>query len=119
MKYLVDQDVYAATLRFLAALGHDAVPVGDLGLSRAEDIQLLQIAQSQQRIMVTRDKDYGGLVFVTEAGGGVILLRMLPATVALVHAELERVLSMYTEAQLLASFVVIEPGRHRFRTITP
>ncbi len=34
MKFLLDQDVYAATVRFLSALGHDVVPVAKIGLSR-------------------------------------------------------------------------------------
>jgi hypothetical protein len=32
-------------------------------------------------------------------------------------AELERVLTTYSEEQLRNAFVVIEPGRHRFRTL--
>ena len=40
---------------------------------------------------------------------------MLPSTLEAVHAELGRVLSLYSEAELLGSFVVVEPGRHRVR----
>jgi hypothetical protein len=36
-----------------------------------------------------------------------------------VHAEFERVLTLYTEQELQGSFVVIEPGRHRIRRLTP
>lgn len=53
MKFLVDQDVYAATIHYLKELGHDTVPVGVLGLSRAADEALLQVAESQGRILVT------------------------------------------------------------------
>ncbi len=31
------------------------------------------------------------------------------------HKELERVLKTYTENELMKAFVVVEPGRHRFR----
>jgi hypothetical protein len=31
MKFLLDQDVYAATARFLSELGHDVVPVAQKG----------------------------------------------------------------------------------------
>ena len=37
MKFLLDQDVYAATVRFLRDLGHDVVPVAQIGLSQAGD----------------------------------------------------------------------------------
>ena len=115
MKFLLDQDVYATTARFLASLGHDVVRVGQIGLSRAEDSALLAVAQEQGRIFVTRDRDFGGLVFVQDLGQGVIYLRILPSTQNSVHKELERVLSTWPENELMKAFVVVEPGRHRFR----
>ncbi|MBI1924495.1 DUF5615 family PIN-like protein [Candidatus Poribacteria bacterium] len=117
MKFLLDQDVYAATSRFLSRLGHDVVPVAQLGLSQADDVDLLGIAQEQGRIFVTRDRDFGGLVFVKEVGAGVVYLRILPSTQNAVHTEFERVLKSYAEDELMTAFVVIEPGRHRFRKL--
>ena len=119
MKFLVDQDVYATTVRFLQSLGHDVVPVAQIGLSQADDSELLQVARDQGRIFVTRDRDFCGLVFVGHAGPGVIYLRMLPTTINAVHAELERVLRQHTEPELFNAFVVVEPGRHRFRSVAP
>ncbi len=66
-------------------------------------------------MFVTRDWDYGGLVFMQAMAAGVLYLRMLPSTLRAVHAELERVLGLYGEADLQGAFVVIEPGRHRMR----
>jgi predicted nuclease of predicted toxin-antitoxin system len=118
MKFLADQDVYAITLRFLVGLGHDVVTAAQLGLAQAEDAALLRVAQQQSRILITRDRDFGGLVFVHGGGAGVIYLRMLPSTLNAVHSELERVLTMYSEQELQGFFVVIEPGRHRVRRLT-
>jgi len=115
MRFLADQDVYATTIRFLAGLGHDVVTAASLGLARAEDAELLRVAQQEGRIFVTRDRDFGGLVFVQGSGPGVIYLRVLPSTQTSVHAELERVLTLYNELELQTSFVVVEPGRHRIR----
>jgi predicted nuclease of predicted toxin-antitoxin system len=115
MKFLCDQDVFASTVRFLTGLGHNVQTAFQLGLAREDDSEILRIAQEQGRILVTRDRDYGKLVFVQNCGAGVCFLRMLPATQNVVHAELERVLSLYTEPELLITFVVIEPGQHRIR----
>jgi predicted nuclease of predicted toxin-antitoxin system len=117
MRFLLDQDVYAATVRFLAGLGHDAVPVAQIGLSQATDEQLLAVAQDQGRVFVTRDRDFGTLVFVKALGSGVLYLRILPSTLDSVHKELSRVLKLYSEEQLKKAFVVIEPDRHRFREL--
>ncbi len=117
MKLLLDQDVYAATARFLLDLGHDVVLVAGLGLSRAQDREILRVAQEQNRVLVTRDRDFGNLVFVRELSAGVIYLRVLPSTLNAVHAELERVLNLHTETELAQAFVVIEPGGHRVRRL--
>src|SRR5260370_4420659 len=107
MKFLTDQDVYAATSRFLSGLGHDVVTAAHLGLSSAPDAALLQTAQGQGRILVTRDRDFGGLVFVQGGGPGVIYLRMTPTNQNAVHGELGRVLALYSEPELQCSFVVV------------
>jgi predicted nuclease of predicted toxin-antitoxin system len=117
MRFLLDQDVYAATARFLGSLGHEVVLAAQLGLSRADDSDLLRIAHDQSRIFVTRDRDFGRLVFVNDLGAGVLYLRVLPSTQRVVHEELERVLKIYSEDELMTAFVVIEAGRHRIRRI--
>jgi predicted nuclease of predicted toxin-antitoxin system len=118
MRFLLDQDVYAVTARFLRDLNHDIVIAADIGGSRTADEELLSIAQEHKRLFVTRDRDFGGLVFVRELGSGVIYLRIMPSTVNAVHAELKRVLQFYSEEDLHNAFVVVEPGRHRFRRIS-
>ena len=90
MRFLLDQDVWAATGRFLRDLGHDALPVADIGLAAADDEVLLKTAHQQGRIFVTRDRDYGNLVFVKTLGAGVLYLRMLPSTQNIVHRQLYR-----------------------------
>lgn len=115
MKFLLDQDVYASTARLMSEWGHDVVPVARIGLSRAKDEELLAVAQEQGRILVTRDRDYGSLVFVRGLGVGVLYLRVLPSTQQSVHKELARVLEMYSGEELAHAFVVIEPDSHRIR----
>jgi len=84
-------------------------------MSRAIDTDLLATPGREQRIFVSRDRDFGGLVFLERKGSGVIYLRVTPSKVNAVHAELEIVLSRYPEDLLRNAFVVVEPGRHRFR----
>jgi predicted nuclease of predicted toxin-antitoxin system len=115
MRFLLDQDVYAMTGRFLNSLGHDVVFAGQLGMAQAADEQLLEVAGLDHRILVTRDRDYGNLVFVKGIRVGVLYLRMSPEMQAAVHDELGHVLKSYREVDLQKMFVVVEPGRHRIR----
>ena len=115
MKFLTDQDVYAITTRLLNSLGHDVVTAAEFGMSQDADIDLLRKAQAEDRLFVTRDRDFGGLVFLRSLGAGVIYLRILPSTQNAVHRELERVLESYSDDELKHAFIVVEPGRHRIR----
>jgi predicted nuclease of predicted toxin-antitoxin system len=72
VRFLIDQDVYALTGRFLREFGHDVVTAAELGLSRAAGTGSLSRAGQESRIFVTRDKDFGGLVFVERLGKGVV-----------------------------------------------
>lgn len=92
MRLLLDQDVYATTARFLIEQGHDVLTVAALGMATADDQDNLVKAGELERLFVTRDRDYGNLVFAQGFRSGVIYLRILARDSARVHAELERVL---------------------------
>src|SRR3989304_1159215 len=115
MRFLLDQDVYATTARLLSGLGHDVTLLAQIGLAQAEDEDLLRTAQNQSRLLVTRDRDFGKLVFVNALGCGVLYLRVMPSTQSSVHQELERVLNIYSEEELRQAFVVVEAGGPRVR----
>ncbi len=110
MRFLLDQDVYATTASFLRGLGHDVVPVAQIGRAQADDEELLKIASEQGRIFITRDRDFGNLVFVKGLGAGVLYLRILPSAQNAVHDELERVLNTYAEEELAKAFIVVGPS---------
>ena len=117
MRFLVDQDVYRDTIRFLRELGHDLVLAADLGMSRAPDERLLETALEQERILITRDKDFGNLVFVQRRRAGVICLRIRAIDRDSVHEELMRALSLYTEDSLRATFMTVTAQGHRIRRL--
>ena len=117
MRLFLDHDVYAITARFLGDLGHDVVTAGTSGHGQTDDSKLLRIARDDDRLLVTRDRDFGRLVFVSRAGSGVIYLRLNPTNLSAVHKELKRVLETYSEPELKEAFVVVETGRHRFRNV--
>lgn len=87
-------------------------------MAAAPDEENLKKAIELDRIFVTRDRDYGNLVFVRKINAGVLYLRILPSSISEVHIELERVLSSYSEQELRSTFVVVEADRHRFRRLS-
>lgn len=118
MKFLIDQDVYQVTVDFLQNLGHDVITAKDVGLSSASDEDLLRYAYRNGLIFITRDKGFSSLVFLfRQECNGVILLRIYPATIEVIHHEFARFLHKYADSDLWNHFVVIEPKRHRIRTL--
>jgi predicted nuclease of predicted toxin-antitoxin system len=117
MKLLLNQDIYATTARFLIDSGYDIVLAAQLGLARADDEVLLRVAHEQARIFLTRDRDFGNLMFVKDFGAGVLYLRMSPSTQNAVHHQLEKVLTTYSSRELAKVFVVIEPDGYRIRRL--
>lgn len=118
MHILTDQDVYKLTVDLLKEWGHDAITAKEIGLQRASDKELLKSAREANRLLITRDKDFGALLFLEkEKSTGVILLRISPKTIQEVHTELKKLLHEHREDELKSSFCVVEPHRYRIRRL--
>lgn len=116
MRFLVDQDVYHLTILWLKREGHDIVTARELGLHRADDTVLLRKARELDRLFLSRDKDFGTLVFLKAAlSRGVIFLRMTPTDFEEVHQQLQRLLRQHPEEELKQRYCVVEPHRYRTR----
>jgi len=118
MRFLADQDVYHLTIEWLRKEGHDIVTARELKMQRAADQDLLKKARGMDRLFLTRDKDFGTLVFLRASeSAGVILLRIMPMVVDEVHQELRRLFEEHKEEELGRVFCVVEPHRHRIRRL--
>lgn len=118
MRLLIDQDVYHFTILWLRQEGHNVVTAKELGMHRVEDEALLQKALELDRLFLTRDKDFGALVFLKAASSkGVIFLRITPSDFEDAHQQLQRLLREHTEEYLKQCYCVVEPHRYRLRSL--
>jgi len=118
MRFLADQDIYQITIDNLREWGQDLLTAKEIGLQKSPDEDLLKRAKGENRLLLTRDKGFGGLVFLNkELSTGVILLRMTPVNAEEVHLELHRLLEEHREDELRSVFSVVEPHRHRIRRL--
>ena len=75
MRFLVDESTGKRFHRLLIHAGYDSVFVGDV-LSGCDDEEILSKAESEKRILITDDKDFGELIFrLNKPASGVILFR--------------------------------------------
>ena len=99
MKFFLDQDVYEITYRFLLENYFDVLRAKELGRETASDIEILQAALKKDRILITRDKDFGSLIFFIKLKcPGVILIRSEPKYINETHKILMELLSNYQVA---------------------
>lgn len=76
MKFLIDQNRSPRLAELLREHGHDAVHTLELGLERAEDDELLSLAATEGRVIVSGDTDFGALLaLLSRRSPSVILFR--------------------------------------------
>jgi predicted nuclease of predicted toxin-antitoxin system len=96
--------------------GHDVVYIKE-SAPGADDHFVLQMAASQQRILLTEDKDFGELVVRLKLPAyGIILLRINPADAAMKFTRL-RDLFLHHAQRLPGHLVVLEETNARFRSL--
>lgn len=93
MKFLGDMGISPQTIRQLRRLGYDAVHLGEQGLARMPDPNILDKARAEGRILLTVDLDFAQLVAISgEQLPSVILFRLGNATRAALENRLFAVL---------------------------
>ena len=67
MRLLLDQGLPRSTVCRLGAMGVVAEHVGDLGLARAADAHILDVARERRAVVVTLDADFHALLATSGA----------------------------------------------------
>ena len=116
MKFVADEGVDGQIIESLRAAGHDVLYIAEIGPGTDDDI-VLHYANDEDRILMTRDKDFGELVFRKKQVHSGIVLNRLYELASETKAEIvSSVISKYGE-ELYGSFTVIQPGRVRIKKI--
>lgn len=116
MKFLIDMPLSPGLANWLQQQGHDAVHALHRSLDRAADAMILEIAQREQRIIITADLDYPRLLALSRADGpGLILFRGGDYSEQESLDRLARVLEVISQEELPRSVVVIDKERIRRR----
>lgn len=112
MRFLADESCDFAIVRALRAAGHDVTAVAEVALGAADNV-VLAIAQREQRVLLTEDKDFGQLVYAAgNAASGVIFIRY-PASARSLLPQIVVDLVGREQDRLQGAFVVVQPSRIR------
>lgn len=81
MKLLANENIPLGTVYRLRAFGHDVLSITEASRG-ITDTEVLAIAHSQQRVLLTFDRDYGELIYVKRLPipAGLVYLRFIPTS---------------------------------------
>jgi predicted nuclease of predicted toxin-antitoxin system len=116
MKLLLDQGLPRSTVKHLAAAGVVAEHLGDLGLSRAADDEILAEARQRDAVIVTLDADFHQLLATTRARSpSVVRIRIEGLKGDRLAAIIIQVLAGAQTELATGAVVSVTPGRIRVR----
>ena len=116
LRFLVDVGVGRGIEKYLRKEGYDMKAVRDID-PRMEDEEIIHIAVSENRMVVTMDKDFGELVYhCSTKHTGVLLLRLEDATGSEKLQVFKYILENYS-SQIKNCFCVFQNDRFRIRKI--
>ncbi|MBI5047371.1 MAG: DUF5615 family PIN-like protein [Deltaproteobacteria bacterium] len=119
MRFLVDMPVSPDVAAWLIKNGHDAIHVAHIGLHKAEDKEILEVAKKEKRIIITADLDFPQMFALGRLENpGLILFRGGNYSEAEMLGLIKRVLDRLSENEIKNSIIVVDKTRIR-RTPLP
>ena len=115
MRFLVDECTGPAVARWLRSQSHEVFSVYDEARGMPDD-EILAKAHSENWILITNDKDFGGMVFrERKSHRGIIFLRLQDERATSKTDAIQKLLAAYAD-QLPDAFVVVTETQIRFAT---
>ena len=116
MRFLADESCDFMIVKTLRDAGHDVLAVSEI-TPRAEDSEVIRLAVSENRILLTEDKDFGQWVYAHgQKAIGVIFLRYPSSTREQISKDVGNLIKQQAE-NLERCFITVQPGRIRIRHI--
>ena len=117
-RLLLDQGLPRSTAALLSQGGWDVVHVSEIGMSRADDREILRRARAESRVCVTLDADFHSLLATSgERGPSVIRIRKEGLDANALAALLQTIWSRVEDALASGALVTISERSIRARRL--
>ena len=115
MNIKTDENIGATAIAFLREHGHDVATVREQGLGGASDEEIFRICTSEQRVLVTLDRDFGQVTrFPPHVGSGIVILELGgPGSLSLMRSRLKDFLALAATRNVDRELWIVEPSRVR------
>ena len=116
MRWLADECIAASLVASLRHSGHDVLYVTEHAAG-LHDVDVVELAMREKRLLLTEDKDFGDLIFRRgRAAPGIVLMRIASENARLQAARLMAAIDEYGD-RLFGQFIVLEGGRFGSRRL--
>jgi len=116
LRFLIDVGVGKGIERYLQGEGYDTKAVRDID-PRMEDEEIIRTAVSENRMVITMDKDFGALVYHSSMEhSGVLLLRLEDATGTEKLQIVKHIMNNYLD-RIKNCFCVFQNDKFRIKKI--
>lgn len=117
MRFLANENFPLDAVEALKQIGHDVTWIRTVAPG-ITDTAVLNLAQSENRILLTFDKDFGELAFRLglQAHFGIILFRVKATSGLVIAQKVVKVISLRDDWQ--GKFTVVEDEKIRMRDLT-
>lgn len=116
MRFLADENVSSLVIGRLRANGVEVASMSEM-TPGASDIDILEIAAREDRILITEDRDFGELLIRQRQNVQGVILLELDRLSNEAEAELVATVVSANADKLCGNLLVIEPGRVRIRPL--
>lgn len=118
MKLLLDQGLPLSAAALLRDAGIDTIHVGEIGMSEAEDSEIIQRGRAEERVVATLDADFHALLALDEAvSPSIIRVRIERLRAQALTDLLLMVIAECEEDLEQGSAITVEPSRIRIRRL--
>ena len=98
-------------------LGFETEDVRDIEMAAAEDREIIEYAFRDNRIIITRNADFGEVLRCLKHPGAIIFRLPCIFTTKVINKRLKEFLSSVSEEKLRNTIIIVELSRYRRRLI--
>jgi predicted nuclease of predicted toxin-antitoxin system len=118
VKFLADMPISPKTVGYLRSIGHDVYRINERGLPKAKDREIVDIAEDEQRIILTMDLDFPAIIATSrKSTPSAIIFRLSDESHETVNSLLSDILPKVERELLNGAIVIIEDDRYRVREL--
>jgi predicted nuclease of predicted toxin-antitoxin system len=116
LKFKIDENLPQEVCALLQEASYDALSVLDQALGGADDPQVFQVCQKEQRVLVTLDVDFANIqAYPPQSTAGIIVLRLTRQDKPYVLNMIQNLLPILEQETPARTLWIVEEERIRIR----